>query len=257
MTSRTTAPLGAPCWADLWTSDVEGSRRFYGELLGWEAQAPSPEFHGYFMWTRDGQPVAGGMGAVGGAEPANLWTVYLATDDVAKAVGIAEGEGGRVLTPPMQVADLGTEAVLEDPTGARIGLWQPETFHGFTTLNEHGSPSWFELQTHDHDAAVAFYRAVLRCDLVREQGQEAFAYTSLLGSGEAAVAGIMDASNFLPEGAPSRWSLYWEVDDVAATLADARRLGGTVLMDAMETPYGCLGGATDPAGATFALRTTR
>ena len=59
MPTRDHAPLGSPCWTDLWTSDVEGSRRFYSELLGWEAQEPSPEFGGYFMFTRNGAPVAG------------------------------------------------------------------------------------------------------------------------------------------------------------------------------------------------------
>ncbi len=43
--------VGAPCWADLWTSDVEGSRAFYSALFGWEAEEPSEEFGGYFMFT--------------------------------------------------------------------------------------------------------------------------------------------------------------------------------------------------------------
>ena len=61
MTKRESAPPGVPCWADLWTSDVEGSREFYGRLFGWEAQEPSAEFGGYFMFNRHGVPVAGGM----------------------------------------------------------------------------------------------------------------------------------------------------------------------------------------------------
>ena len=58
MTTRATAPAGAPCWTDLWTSDVEGSRRFYADVFGWQAEEPSEEFGGYFMFTRDGAPVA-------------------------------------------------------------------------------------------------------------------------------------------------------------------------------------------------------
>jgi predicted enzyme related to lactoylglutathione lyase len=65
MPTRDSAPLGSPCWADLWTSDVEGSRRFYGELFGWEAQEPSPEFGGYFMFTREGVPTGGRHGCHG------------------------------------------------------------------------------------------------------------------------------------------------------------------------------------------------
>ena len=36
MTTRTAAPAGAPCWADLWTSDVDAARRFYAGLFDWE-----------------------------------------------------------------------------------------------------------------------------------------------------------------------------------------------------------------------------
>ena len=32
MPTRDRAPIGSPCWVDLWTSDVEGSRKFYSEL---------------------------------------------------------------------------------------------------------------------------------------------------------------------------------------------------------------------------------
>src|SRR5579859_213502 len=118
MPTRDHAPIGSPCWADLWTSDVEGSRRFYSELFGWEAQAPSPEFGGYFMFTRNGVPVAGGMGDMGDMRANDTWSIYLATDDIAKTVEAAEAEGAQILGPAMPVADLGTQAVLIDPTGA-------------------------------------------------------------------------------------------------------------------------------------------
>jgi predicted enzyme related to lactoylglutathione lyase len=131
MTTRDRAPSGAPCWADLWTSDVEGSAKFYGELFGWEAQDPSPEFGGYFMFTRDGVPVAGGMGDMGEMRADNTWKVYLATDDIAKTIETAETEGAQIQVPSMPVADLGIQAVLSDPTGATIGAWQPGTrVHG-------------------------------------------------------------------------------------------------------------------------------
>src|SRR5215469_16676822 len=117
MTTRDRAPIGAPCWTDLWTSDVEGSRAFYSELFGWEAQEPSEEFGGYFMFTRDGVPVAGGMGDMPDVPADNFWKVYLSTDDMAKTVELAENNGAQVAVPPMPVADLGIKSVLVDPTG--------------------------------------------------------------------------------------------------------------------------------------------
>jgi predicted enzyme related to lactoylglutathione lyase len=157
MTQRSSAPVGSPCWADLWTSDVEGSRRFYGELFGWEADAPNPEFGGYFIFNHDGVEMAGAMGDMGEDMPANdTWKVYLATDDMATTLGAAEAQGAQVIGPAMAVGDLGIQAVLIDPTGAHLGAWEARGFPGFIVLDQPGAPSWFELHTRDHATAVRF-----------------------------------------------------------------------------------------------------
>jgi uncharacterized protein len=141
MPTRERAPLGSPCWVDLWTSDVEGSRAFYSELFGWVAEEANADFGGYFMFTRNGVPVAGAMGDMGDMKATNTWKIYLNTDDIAKTIAAAEAEGAQITVPSMEVADLGTQAVLIDPTGAEVGAWQPGTFPGFTVLDEPGSPS--------------------------------------------------------------------------------------------------------------------
>jgi hypothetical protein len=258
MPTRDRAPIGSPCWVDLWTSDVEGSRKFYAELFGWEAQAPSPEFGGYFMFTRNGVPTAGAMGDMGDMGADNSWKIYLATDDIAKTVEAAESDGAQIVSPPMDVADLGTQAVLVDPTGAQLGTWQPGTFPGFTVLNEHGAPSFFELHTRDHATAVAFYRSVFHWDTDAVGDSDEFRYTTMRDpSGEGELAGIMDATAFLPDGVPARWSVYWAVDNADATVAKVKALGGSVVADAVDTPYGRLATVADPAGAQFKLRQTK
>jgi len=242
----------------LWTADVEGSRKFYTALFGWEAQDTNPEFGGYFMFTRSGAPIAGGMGDMGDLRADNRWRIYLETDDVAKTVTATESEGGRILAPVSPVADLGVQAVLLDSTGAAVGAWQPGTFPGFTILGEHGTPSWFELQTRDHARAVAFYRSVFGWEIAAVGDNEEVTYTSMRGpNNEEAIAGIMDAAAFLPDGAPANWSIYWATDDVDATVAEAKALGGSVVMDPMDTPYGRLATVADPAGAQFKLRSLK
>lgn len=253
MTTRTTAPSGAPCWADLWTSDVEGSRRFYGELLGWEALEPNPDFGGYFMFEHAGVPVAGAMGDMPGNPAQDVWSVYLATDDVARTVTEAAAAGAQVRVPAVPVADLGVQAVFADPTGARVGAWQAGTFPGFTTLDEPGAPSWFELVTTDYPQAVDFYRSVFRWETAVVSDTDDFRYSVLQPAGHEPLAGIMDAAAFAAAGS-SAWSVYWEVEDVDAAVATVRSLGGRVAQGATDTPYGRMAAVADPSGAAFKLR---
>ena len=250
-------PVGAPCWADLWTSDVEGSRAFYSELFGWEAQEPSEEFGGYFMFTRNGAPIAGGMGDMGEDMPANnTWKVYLSTDDIARVAAELPAHGAEALAPPMEVADLGQNMVFADPTGANLGAWQPGTFPGFTSMNEPGAPSWFELFTRDYAGALDFYRSLFSWKTEVEGDTDEFRYTTLRDPETGGqLAGVMDAAAFLPEGVPAHWSVYWDVADVDASVAKVQSLGGSVVDPPVDTPYGRMSTVTDPAGAMFKLRT--
>lgn len=243
-------PIGAPCWIDLWTSDVEGSRAFYGELFGWVAEQPSEEFGGYFMFTHNGVPTAGGMGDMGEAKANDTWKVYLTSPDATKTVAAAEAEGGQTVGPAMPVADLGVQAVLLDPTGATVGVWEPRSFPGLTVFNEPGTPAWFELHTRDHGRAVAFYSSVFQLESNVVGDSDQFRYATLR-HGDTDLAGIMDASGFLV-GEP-RWSVYFAVADADATAARARSLGGSVVLEPENTPYGRLATLEDPAGAEFKL----
>jgi predicted enzyme related to lactoylglutathione lyase len=254
MTIRTITPVGAPCWADLWTTDVDGSREFYSRLLGWAARDPSREFGGYWMFDRSGAPVAGGMGSMPDLTADNAWKPYFCTDDVEATLKRAEAAGGTVQAGAMAVADLGVQAVLTDPAGATFGLWQPGTFHGFSVIGEAGAPSWFELQTADPDAASAFYRDVLGHELTKVVDTAEFRYYTFRTPGsEEDLGGMLDGTQWLPAGG-ARWGIYWHVEDARATAEQVTALGGIVRQGPDDTPYGVLVVAADPAGAEFKLR---
>ncbi len=249
-------PVGAPCWADLWTSDVAGSRAFYSALFGWEAQEPSPEFGGYFMFTRGGAPIAGCMGDMGDLKADDTWKVYLCTADIAGAASAAAALGAEIGSGPDPVADLGQNMVLTDTAGARLGAWQPDTFPGFSAVDESGAPSWFELFTRDYAGALDFYRTVFDWRTAVEGDSDEFRYSTLRDPDDPDVplAGVMDASAFLPEGVPAHWSIYWDVDDVDASVGKVRDLGGALVDGPADTPYGRMATLTDPTGAQFKLR---
>jgi predicted enzyme related to lactoylglutathione lyase len=208
------------------------------------------------MFTREGVPVAGAMGDMGEARAENIWKIYLNTGDIATTLSAAEAEGAQIVLPAMPVADLGIQAVLNDPSGAYLGAWQAGIFPGFTVLNEHGAPSWFELHTRDYAAAVTFYRSVFGWDTNVIGDSDAFRYTTMKNpGGDAELAGIMDAAGFLPEGVPAHWSIYWEVDDIGASVTALEALGGSVVTPVEDTLHGRLATVADPVGAEFKLRT--
>lgn len=243
---------GAPCWIDLYTSDTAAATAFYSRLFGWSAEQPQEGFGGYFTFTKDGKHVGGCMHNDGEAGVPDVWTVYLTTDEIGRVAQVTPAHGGRVDVAPMAIAENGTMAMVADPGQASVGVWQPGAMTGFEVLGEAGTPRWFELLTRDYDASVAFYRDVFAWDAHVASDTADFRYTTL-GEGEHRLAGIMDATAFLPEGTPAAWSIYFGVADTDAALQKIVELGGTITQPAEDTPYGRLAQAADPTGTRFKL----
>lgn len=254
MPKRDVHPVGAPTWIDLMTSDPAKSKAFYGELFGWASEEAGDELGNYITFSKDEQPVAGGMRNNAETGMPDVWSVYLATDDIKEVNDRALANGGGVIVEPMDIPNVGTMAMFTDAGQAAIGAWQPAEFEGFGVLEENGAPSWFELHTRDYDASVRFYQKVFGWDIQVMGDSPEFRYTCRADGPGGMLAGIMDATAFLPEGVPNHWSVYFEVDDVDAALAKTVKLGGAIVVPAEDTPYGVLATATDSTGALFKLR---
>jgi predicted enzyme related to lactoylglutathione lyase len=248
---RADAPIGAPVWIELFTSDADTSRAFYRSLFGWTSEDPNPELGNYFNSSKDGVLVAGGMINDGSSGQPDGWTVYLASDDAKRTVDDAAAGGASVIVPASDVMDLGRFGVLVDPGGAPVGVWEPGTHRGFGVYDEPGTAGWFELHTQAYDKAVEFYRNAYRWDAHTMSDTPEFRYTTY-GEGESALAGIMDASAMEP-GVPSYWAVYFRVADTDAVVDQIEKLGGAVVTPGHDTPYGRLAVATDPTGAQFRL----
>lgn len=244
--------FGDPCWIDLMTSDVAKAREFYSSLFAWEAGEPSEEFGGYFMFMRDGQPVAGGMGIPEPGSMADMWNTYFAVEDATDSVARAQAAGALVVAPTVQVGDLGTMAVLLDPAGVGFGLWAPIGFQGFAVTDEANAPGWFEQHSRGYEASVAFYRELFDWETRAMSDTPELRYTTV-NHGEEGFAGIFDASSQLAEGVPGQWQVYFRVDNVDRAVATTLELGGAVLELAQDTPFGRLATLADSTGASFAI----
>lgn len=246
------APSGAPCWIDLYTSDPDRAAAFYAEIFGWAASEPDAEYGGYVTFTKNGAPIAGMMRNDGSTGDPDSWTTYLSVPDVKATTEAATAAGGQVHMEPMQVGSQGSMAILADPGGAAFGLWQPDEHRGFGLDSEPGAPCWHELHTREYAAVLDFYRTVFGVQTRTMSDEDSFRYSALVAD-DNEYAGVMDASGFLAEGAPSTWQVYLGVQDIDATLAQADELGATVLAAVEGSPFGRLAQIADPTGAPLKL----
>lgn len=247
-------PAGAPCWIDLMTSDIKKSRDFYTALFGWSYEAGDAEkYGGYTTAFKDGKSVAGLMqnGPDSEGHP-DMWSTYLRVDDIAASMESAKKAGAMAYMEPMDVPQQGSMAMLGDPSGATIGLWQFGGHTGFQAHEVNGAAAWHELHSKDYPAAVAFYRDAFGVQTSVMSDTDDFRYTNLT-FGQKELAGIMDASKMLPDEVPSSWQVYFQTDDVDAAIATALTLGATIINAAEHSPYSRIAGLTDCTGAIFKL----
>jgi predicted enzyme related to lactoylglutathione lyase len=250
--TRQGAPLGAPCWIDLSTSDVEKSKAFYGAVFGWTFEDAGPDYGGYVNAAKDGQPVAGLMYNDPQYHSPDGWTTYLHTSDVHATLNAATAAGATVCVPAMVIKDKGHMAMFTDPTGAFIGLWQPIGHVGFTVVNEAGAPVYHQLTTRDYGKALDFYREVFGWQIQSVSDTDEFRYSTAIFDGQP-LLGVMDGTVDLPEGVPSNWFYFLGADDVDKTVELVKDNGGSVIRPAEDTPYGRLAAVADSTGAGFNL----
>ena len=253
MTTIEKLGAGEFSWVELATTDVAAAKSFYTKLFGWEAQdAPLPDGGVYTMFNLGGRPAAAGTPQQDQERAQGIpphWNLYVSVDDVDKSAAKAAEMGGTVLAPPFDVMDAGRMAVLADPTGAVISLWQPNQMQGVAVRDEPGSFRWTELITADTDRAATFYEDLFGWTTNTVQMDQG-PYTIFHREGHD-VAGLMSPP--APD-IPPNWLTYFQVADAEATTQAAGKAGAHVEMGPMAIPeVGTFSVITDPQGATFAI----
>lgn len=239
---------GFPCWVDLSAPNVDEAVEFYREVMGWDFAETGPAYGGYRMASRAGRQAAG-IGPLQGESPA-AWTVYFAADDADAFTDRAKQSGATVLASTFDVPGQGRMSVVADPTGAVFGTWQAFDHHGFEAAAEPGFFSWAEVNTADASRARDFYTQLLGAS-ARDMPDSPTSYYMLSKDGEM-LCGIMQM-NEQWAGIPPHWMIYFEVADLAAAIASAKELGGTVAVEPFDTPFGRVAVLGDRAKASFSL----
>src|SRR3954452_37068 len=240
MSERDGFQPGVPCWIDTWQPDADAAVAFYTRLFGWEAEDTMPaEIPGkHYMCRLRGRDVAAIASRPESGPPATAWGTYVQVASAEDAAKHALDAGGSVLMDPFEALDGGRIAVLADPAGAAIGVWQPGGHRGAALVNEPGAWSMSALTTPDTESATAFYGSVFGWET------EAFGPFTLWrlpgyvgGEPEQPVARDVVAA-MAPAPGPARWRPdFWTVD-AEAVAARAEVLGGRIIAPVAPQPPG-------------------
>ena len=249
MAERTSYAPGTPSWVDLTTPDLQDALRFYGGLFGWEFEDAGEQAGHYHQALLRGKRVAGIGPNPPESPPMAFWSTYFSGSDVdAHAKAIADA-GGTVSFGPTEVMDQGRMVVGQDPAGAMFGVWEPRAHAGAQLVNEHAAFSWNELIGRDAEGAARFYGSVF--GLTFEDLPDAD-YKLARVDGDV-VAGISGMGGELSP----HWLTYFMHDEVDAGFDRARELGGELVGDIVDSPFGRYARVRDPQGAVFGLISSR
>lgn len=237
-------PHGVFSWTDVASTDIAKTKTFLTSLFGWTAEdmPTGKSMPDYTMFKLDGHYVAGGSATFAPDMP-SYWTSYINVDDVDTVVSLVQEQGGKVTVPAMDVFESGRMAVIQDPTGAHVGLWQPKNHIGAGIVNTVGAMCWNELYTPDLAKAKAFYYNVFHWDYDMD---DISGYATIKNNGRM-NGGMMQITEEM-QGMVPCWITYFTVLNLDASIARVKELGGMVHMTRDIDP-GKIAMISDPAGA--------
>ncbi|MFF8918122.1 VOC family protein [Streptomyces sp. NPDC015032] len=244
-------PEGMPCWADAMFPDLEGAKRFYGDVLGWTFGESSAEFGDYTQAYADGKAVAAVVPPMPGQEGPSAWCLYLASPDAAATAAKIRENGGETLMDPMEVGAFGTMLLARDPSGVVFGVWQAGTHEGFEAQRVPGAYCWAEVFTREPEKSDAFFSAVFPYTMVKME--DARVDFRMFNLGDQTVLGRMKMGDDFPSEVPPHMNVYFTVADCDAAVAKATERGAILRFGPLTIPFGRFAALTDPQGAAFSV----
>ncbi|HET6512764.1 MAG TPA: VOC family protein [Candidatus Kapabacteria bacterium] len=247
---RSHAP-GNFSWFELATTDQDSAKQFYSKVFGWEPNdSPMGEGLTYTMLKKEGNDV----GALYKLMPDELamglpphWRIYVTVDNAEDSAKKAEQLGATLPCPPFDVMEHGRMAIVQDPTGAVIMLWEPKKHPGAGVIDEPNAFCWYELNTNDTEKAKDFYSKLFGWDVGGSPE-----YTEWK-QGSRSLGGMMKIQ---PEWGPMppNWTPYIMVESADQYAEKIKSNGGNVMMGPADIPNtGRFAIVSDPQGAVFAL----
>ncbi|MYR07973.1 hypothetical protein GTV32_17455 [Gordonia sp. SID5947] len=251
MIERTAHPVGDFCFAELSSSDQEGSISFYSNLFGWERRddpiGDGVVFSDMFVDGRQVCEITPQDPAARAAGERPQWNCYIAVDSADDSASRATHFGGTVAVSPRDVPGAGRLAVIADPQGASFRVWEARGHIGASLLDHPGAIAWYSLGSPDPAGVADFYRGLFGWEL-----------TTSDHSGETHVDirnndRLQGCIRSVASDQDSGWIVSFGTAQLDSTLQRARQLGGDCRTDPTSTSRGGWAHLTDAQGTRFDL----
>ena len=247
---------GAFCWSQLNASDAALCGPFYARLFGWSASHEDMGGMPMTLFARGKDQVASLMQIPGGGPeaPRSHWMGYVWVADLDASFAKAKALGASPFVPPSPIPGVGRFAVVGDPGGAILGLYEqdPPANPAMPMPAGPGAFCWYELATRAVAPSIAFYTALF--GWTTQDWPTATGTYTLFMRGEEAVAGLMAIEGPEWEGVPNHWMPYVAVADVDGRFAAVPTLGGSGRVPPTDIPeVGRFAVVTDPTGGVISM----
>jgi predicted enzyme related to lactoylglutathione lyase len=112
---------------ELNTTNLPKAKAFYGKLFKWKlAEQPMPTPGEAYTTIAVGKGMGGGMMSRMPPGESSAWMPYVLVDDIDAATKRARRLGARISLGVTEVKGMGWLSMIIDPTGAKLGLWEPK-----------------------------------------------------------------------------------------------------------------------------------
>jgi predicted enzyme related to lactoylglutathione lyase len=153
---------------------------------------------------------------------------------------------------PTTLGPSGRLAMIADPGGAAVGVWQADQHIGAGVVEEPGAMTWWEVNTRAFEDCKRFYGQVFGWS-AEPLDAPGVNYVTWKLDGKT-VGGMLEMTPEW-EGIPSAWMTYFAVTDTDAAAQRAGELGGSVGAPPFDTDFGRIAVLVDPAGGHFSVVT--
>lgn len=121
--------VGGFCWTELATSNVQAAKDFYGSIFGWKFSDHDMGDMTYTMikLNEKDDKEFGGMWAIPKEQEKHIpphWMSYILVANIDESLEKARKQGASIVRDVANVGNSGRFAIITDPTGAHVALWQ-------------------------------------------------------------------------------------------------------------------------------------